>query len=1145
MPMKNPRAGDYMLSKTASTEGIASKKSLELKKRYLLGCDVTGGPGALMKSDSTSVLDSKFRNFHSNISECQKLLNPNGANVTTATAIKEDHPKPLQLAKSETVISVPAAIVSKYKIATKLSSKELDSMKNSNEKENVYGKFVKPNNKLNPTTTSHHPINETDNENNLVNQMEHLPSEIILDLSAVCNIESAKSSDVSPENKAKKELDDNVIDLVTPSPKSQAISISDSNEKDDDVHRQILQKNHLYRKLNYSDNIEEELQNVIDLTSESPLKDETTSVGINTQTTAERNKTTIDSIIKRGNSIVEIRKTKSLDEEAVQSPRSPIYDETYINVPQIPWKVNSKAATDVESDSLSSSTTSSVDDIPHFVFDSTTSPDTLPADADRFVTPRLEIRDTSGELMQIDSLMIIDGKFVGDPEDLQYMEMPAVEKKESVISTPTTKEPSLRESKVKFDDSFTLAKSNICSSVDIPTKPKPLYKYESNRKKGRHELRFDTHNENKIDTLKNIPLILPQSSKSTATATTPIVDIVKPNNLLLNNDQSSSSLIFADVNDGDKTPLATTISAEFVVSDSETEITGPVLTETELSDWNADDAVSENFVDIEFVLNSNKGTIRRNKKSRKKQQLLLAEQQKLAKSLISSTAAPLAQDLDFDSIQFMDTGSEESCLETYSATNKALLKNRGYVQFVDTTGHNSKSLHSYKSDAGYGSSPKDLSEPSPVKPKSLDLHEAVNAEVFGIDYIEQGACILLANDGNSCCNETINDLDVKTPMNEVPPIFNVKKIHTIDNHPPESLQEIEEDSLLMIASQGTTTTEDSDALTVVTSPVDSTSPPKECQTNGNTPIADDKNTISHCLANTGSIISKTTTTTTEPIPSFKIKQLPQSSCDTTVVSSPSLTRSEINLTNVDDTYSDYVRKLQMKISKISSVHVDSNDARKIKRKHSKCDLSCCNVVATITSSTNTISDTSFTTKTTPTTTTAAEQQLRQMSVIDKNSNKPSGIYVNNDIHAKVNERIEEITKERTKQKDLIHDLVMDKLLSKKQLNAEKRLNRSRNRNLAIFSSPPHPSIRTKNNNEIIDTFRGPPPLTTTAMYNSTPLSEFSPNYCTLSSAIAADNAPLSQHYFTPKTNTINKNSPSIFGQIETKYKDLRPISNYY
>lgn len=1130
--MKNPRVGDYMLSKTASTEGIASKKSLELKKRYLLGCD-TANSGGLMKSDSTSVLDSKFRNFHSNISECQKLLNPNLTNVTTSASItntsatattKEQTQLPTPLAKSETTIGVPAIISTDKTTSIKLSSKEFDSMKNSNEKENVYGKFVKTKNKLNTTTIS---INEHDdtNETDLLNQplQSSSPMEIILDLTAIRDksdkTPSSAAADTNRDNKPANDVID-VIDLITPSPQSLPISISDSSDKDGEHRKQILPNKDLYRKLDYNDDNDVEThQNVIDLTTaeSSPIKDDI--VGKHTQTTAaERSKNVIDSMIKRGN--IEIRKTKSFDEEAVlQPPRSPIH-ETYIHVPQIPWKTKSKAATDVESDSLSSSTTSSVDDIPHYILDSTTSPDTLPAGSDRFIPPRLEIRDTSGELMQIDSLMIIDGKYIGDPEDLQYMQkIPTVEKEnENNAKVPKVtdgilagqKEVTAKESKVTFANTNTL----VTAADNIVTKPKTVYKYESMRNK-RPELRFDTRNENKIDTLKNIPLILPTASVSTSNVAATAA-VTKPTSLSINTDHQSLPL---EVIDADKTPMASaTTMSEYAVSDSETEITGPALTETELSDWNADDAVSENFVDIEFVLNSNKGTIRRNKKSRKKQQQMLAEQQQFSKKFTQSTTAtaPLAKDLDFDSIEFMDTGSEDSCLETYSATNKALLKNRGYVQFVDTTtAHNSKALLSYKSDAGYGSSPKDSSEPSPAKPKSLDLHEAVNSEVSGIDYIEQGACILLGTD-NGCADETINDLDMKTPMNEeVPPIFSVKQMYPCDNHPSESLHDIEDDSLLMIASQGTTTTEDSDALTIVTSPVDSTTPPKQSETTASTPITDRCAYYSPNLVNAGSSsIAKTITTnnTTPETQSIRNNPPSQSFCDT--VSTSSLNRSEIIPTTADDTYSDYVRKLQQKISKISNAR-DSIDTRKVKRKHSKCDLSCCNNVTTIASSSTTINDT-------PTTAAEQQQQLTQSSVIDNSSsNKPLSIYINNEIHATVNERIEEITKERTKQKDLIHDLVMDKLQSKKQLNAEKRLNRSRNRNMAIFSPP---------SNELIG-------LPATTLMHNKQLTEFSSSN-SYTPSVTVQKTPLTKlslNYFTPKT---------VSGQIGTKYKDISPTSNY-
>lgn len=64
----------YALNRTQSTGGIAAKVSLELKKKYLLG--ESAMPGNIQKSGSVSTLDSKFKSFHSNITDCQKLLKP-------------------------------------------------------------------------------------------------------------------------------------------------------------------------------------------------------------------------------------------------------------------------------------------------------------------------------------------------------------------------------------------------------------------------------------------------------------------------------------------------------------------------------------------------------------------------------------------------------------------------------------------------------------------------------------------------------------------------------------------------------------------------------------------------------------------------------------------------------------------------------------------------------------------------------------------------------------------------------------------------------------------------------------------------------------------------------------------------------------
>ncbi|XP_076263939.1 molecule interacting with CasL isoform X1 [Rhynchophorus ferrugineus] len=63
----------YALNRTQSTGGIATKVSLELKRRYLLG---EGEANSIQKSGSASALDSKFKSFQSTISDCQRMLKP-------------------------------------------------------------------------------------------------------------------------------------------------------------------------------------------------------------------------------------------------------------------------------------------------------------------------------------------------------------------------------------------------------------------------------------------------------------------------------------------------------------------------------------------------------------------------------------------------------------------------------------------------------------------------------------------------------------------------------------------------------------------------------------------------------------------------------------------------------------------------------------------------------------------------------------------------------------------------------------------------------------------------------------------------------------------------------------------------------------
>lgn len=64
---------EYPLSRTRSAGGLATKRALELKRRYLLG---EPSPPAVRKSDSTSTIDTKFEAFRSTITEFQKMLHP-------------------------------------------------------------------------------------------------------------------------------------------------------------------------------------------------------------------------------------------------------------------------------------------------------------------------------------------------------------------------------------------------------------------------------------------------------------------------------------------------------------------------------------------------------------------------------------------------------------------------------------------------------------------------------------------------------------------------------------------------------------------------------------------------------------------------------------------------------------------------------------------------------------------------------------------------------------------------------------------------------------------------------------------------------------------------------------------------------------
>lgn len=367
--LQNPRPGDYSLQKIASTEGIASKKSLELKKRYLLG--ETQGTGVL-KSDSASALDQKLRSFQTNITECQKLLNPA---PDLSTAMKTFLTNTNKLTES---------LMSRSKGEESLSHK-------IDEKENV--------NDVNVSTK---------NEINLKNDIiKPRPDEYIHVEARKVNIEII---DLDKEDDEEDDDDDDnkdgVIDLTTP----QNSPLNTDNKYRGNILPQHKDLHNLY----------------IDLTNDSPARDRSlveTKVNFCVDNQDKKLSPVMPDILSTHNlknvqecsdkeiNNIQTKNVLHVEENDDDRAESPLH-ETSIEVPIIPWRP--KTISDMESDSLSESTTSSIEDIPHFTLDSTTSPETQ--QCERFI-PTLEVRNESGEVMQIDSLMIINGEYIGYPDD--------------------------------------------------------------------------------------------------------------------------------------------------------------------------------------------------------------------------------------------------------------------------------------------------------------------------------------------------------------------------------------------------------------------------------------------------------------------------------------------------------------------------------------------------------------------------------------------------------------------------------------------------------------------------------------------------------------------------------------------------------
>jgi hypothetical protein len=917
-PLKNPLPGNYLLSKTASTEGIASKKSLELKKRYLLG--ETGGNNAVMKSDSTSTLDTKFKSFASNISECQKLLNPSPEISPSMQTFLQRIDRNNELNKSQHSIGLSKAFKDKYN----------NNNNNHEEKEN---RSIDSNKK----------------------------EEVTIETVNTALIEN-KIREMSPEVPKVPEIIE-IVDLVTPEKKQPIVDLENieipQNTIDDN--KQFIENmeksssstsspTHESTKMKIKSKLDSMF---IDLTGDSPPPKEKPSIII------EQNNNNNDDKVCSGvvpdiiSNISLNNNHKANNENNIERPRSPAH-ETTIEVPQM-WTKHKKSSAnkEIDTDSLSNdSSTSSLEDIPHFILDSTTSPETH-NDALNFQSqpPRLEVRDTSGELMQIDSLMIIDGQYIGDPEDLPLF------KQQQQNENPS------------IDTSMSL------------TKP----------------LKFDTKNENKLESLKNLPLI------------------VSHDDLQFDDKKQINS-----PDDGDKTPMANAPTIH--ISDSENDLTGQGgLTETELSDWAADDAVSENFMDIEFALNSAKGTVKRNKKKVKSSSQL----HKLNGSnhvITAANASPkrkskdesevecgILKNLAIEEIDFMDTGSENDSLhETPSTTNKVVLKNHGYVTFIDN-GYNSSNSNQYNAYKNQG-------DEQAKKLKEQNVVEAINMEmVNNTDYfIEQGAYIL-SNNSNNISN------DLKTPINDscnFPDSLNA------------SCDDIEDDSLINVDDRNqetslpsttvTTATETTtEELTIVTSPLESL-PKHAIETSAN-----DKNNQTLSSSSDSTLITSTTTSSE----SNENHHNNDNADDERVECPP--TRFERSAERASSTrmsrehieemggYEEYVKNLQLKIAQISSVGA----GRESRRKLSKSDL---------------LGESTHTPDELMASTSAAKQT--------QESNKSIyGALTQVEAPQTLSMKLEELTKERVKQKDIIHDLVMNKLQAKKQMNAEKRMNRSKNR----------------------------------------------------------------------------------------------------
>ncbi|PSN38132.1 hypothetical protein C0J52_08223, partial [Blattella germanica] len=573
-PLVNPRRGDYFLNRTHSTEGIASKMSLELKKKYLLGA--SGLAGSVKKSGSASTLDSKFKSFVDMISEHQKLLNPAPEPSPTMQAFLQGTSKLHVSSAGSNPLSPPSPTT------------------------------LNPPLKLPPSPSQQPAL--------LLRKQKELP--LIGDgYEHVCGLgrkeeDSKHIGSGTGEQSEKESADVIIVDTLQSEKKSADVIIVDKFEASDNItEKATTEINKMEKEVDVSKLVEEKDKNVENLQNGSSV------------CVPENNGDSMEPDVQLTTSNVA---EQQHEEESDYRPRSPAH-ETSIVVPEIPWKASQNGIKDegegdedednddIASDSLSSgSSASGLDDEESDHKSKPTSP------FHERTPPRVEIHDSSGELMT---------------------ETAVDERSKTDISSEQVVRP---------------------NEIILP-----------------HPVEFSA-----VDT----------NCESKKTVETPVSENKR---FSMTSDRSSPS-----------TPPSTR------GEDSESFQNEITLADTELSDWaqDGDAVVSEDLEDVEFNIDPEYVTLRRHRKPKtiRKSDSGLSTPARIARSedfdfdddpghvcgISKRTESEPIKDIDLsshlltniDNIEFMDSGEEETeSDDVLAATNKTLLHNSGYVQFVNVT----------------------------------------------------------------------------------------------------------------------------------------------------------------------------------------------------------------------------------------------------------------------------------------------------------------------------------------------------------------------------------------------------------------------------------------------------------------------------